>query len=221
MDGGTGGPALSSFLPHLSYLPDVPPARLPRVPPLGANLPRAGGPLLRGIGRTALRLFGWRIVGEIPNERKLVIIVAPHTSNWDFPAGLAAKLALGLDANFLGKHTLFGFPLGSLMRALGGIPVDRSRSNEMVSGIVAEFARRERMVLAIAPEGTRKRVERWRTGFYHIAHAAGIPIVPVALDWGARTIRILPPFRTTGDADQDVSALQLRYEGIRGRRAKG
>lgn len=162
--------------------------------------------------------MGWRIEGEIPNRSKMVLIAAPHTSNWDFIVGIAAKLALELQVLWLGKHTLFVPPLGTLLRALGGIPVDRSTSNDVVGGIVEEFSRREKLVIGIAPEGTRKRVERWRTGFYHIAHTAHAPIVPVALNWGARAVQIGAPFDTTGDVDRDLAELQRRFAGVRGRR---
>ena len=150
-----------------------------------------------------------------------MIIAAPHTTNWDFVVGIAAKLALGLQALWLGKHTLFTPPLGILMRALGGMPVDRSTSHDVVSGIIEEFGRREKIVLALAPEGTRKKVARWRTGFYHVAHATGAPIVPVALNWGARAVQIGAPFTTTGDVDRDIAALQQRFEGVRGRLVQG
>jgi len=197
-----------------SYVLVVPSARLPvtRLPVLGPELPRAGGPLSRALGRWVLRTLGWRVEGEIPNLRKLVIIAAPHTSNWDFVVGIAAKSALGLRVTFLGKDTL--------MRAWGGIPVDRASSNDVVSGIVDEFARHDQLILALAPEGTRKRVERWRTGFYHIAHAAGVPIVPVALNFGERAIQIGAPFSTSGDVDRDVRELQDRFAGVRGRNSK-
>src|SRR5258705_12778294 len=135
------------------YVLDVPSARLPvtRLPVLGSELPRSGGLISRALGRLVLRAMGWRVEGDIPNERKLVIIAAPHTSNWDFVVGIAAKVALGLRVTFLGKDTLFRFPLGVLMRAWGGIPGDRASSNDVVSGIVDEFARHERLVLALAP----------------------------------------------------------------------
>lgn len=164
-----------------------------------------------------LRMLGWRIEGEMPNLPKFVIIVAPHTSNWDFPVGAAAKLALRLDVTFLGKASLFRFPLSVIMRALGGMPVDRSAPHDLVNGIVREFSRREQLVLVIAPEGTRRRVERWKSGFYHIARGAGVPIVPVALHWGDRAIRIGAPVRPSGDADQDIALLRRWYEGIPGR----
>ncbi len=164
--------------------------------------------------------MGWNVDGEIPNVPKLVIIAAPHTSNWDFVVGVAAKLALDLDVMWLGKHTLFRGPLGAMMRRLGGRPVDRHASHDVVRDVVGVFARRERLVLALAPEGTRKRVERWRTGFYHIAHAARVPIVPVALNFGARAIQIGAPFTTTGDVDADIAALRQRFAGVRGRNAR-
>src|SRR6185503_1076937 len=170
---GAGHPA-TALSNQASYVLVVPFARLPitRLPILGPELPRSGGPISRALGRWVLAAMGWRVEGDIPNIPKLVIIAAPHTSNWDFVVGIAAKSALGLRVTFLGKDSLFRFPLGVLMRAWGGIPVDRGESHDVVSDIVAEFARRDRLVLALAPEGTRKRVDRWRTGFYHIAHGA-------------------------------------------------
>jgi 1-acyl-sn-glycerol-3-phosphate acyltransferase len=164
--------------------------------------------------------MGWRLEGEIPNIPKLVIIAAPHTSNWDFVIGISAKLALGLRVTFLGKDSLFRFPLGVLMRAWGGIPVDRDESHDVVSGIVEEFRRRDRLVLALAPEGTRKRVDRWRTGFYHIAHGAGVPIVTVAFNFGEHAIQIGAPFETSGDMERDLVELHARFAGITGRRPK-
>lgn len=187
---------------------------------MGSEIPRSGGPVSRALGRWVLRAMGWRIAGEIPNVPKLVIIVAPHTSNWDFVVGVAAKAALGLQVLFLGKDTLFRFPFGALMRALGGMPVDRASSHDVVQGVIEQFARRDRLILGLAPEGTRKRVERWRTGFYHIAHGARVPILPVALDWGSRVVRIGAPFVATGDVDADVRELQGRFSGVVGRRPK-
>jgi 1-acyl-sn-glycerol-3-phosphate acyltransferase len=191
-----------------------------RLPELGPEVPRSGGPTSRALGRMLLRAMRWRIEGVIPNMRKFVIIVAPHTSNWDFVVGVAAKWALGLGVLFLGKNTLFRFPFGAAMRALGGMPVDRATSHDVVQGIVQEFERRDRMILALAPEGTRKRVERWRTGFYHAAHGARVPILPVALNWGKRAIEIGSLFTTTGDLEHDVRELQDRFAGIKGRKPK-
>lgn len=164
-----------------------------------------------------LRVLDFRVEGDLPNLPKFVIIAAPHTSNWDFPVGMSAKLALGLGAVWIGKHTIFRRPFDTILRALGGIPVDRSASSDVVGQIVAEFARRPQMVFAVAPEGTRKKVERWKTGFYRIARGANVPIVPVALDFGNRAIRIMPAFTTTGDADADIAELRRRFEGVRGK----
>jgi 1-acyl-sn-glycerol-3-phosphate acyltransferase len=189
---------------------------LARLPVLGPQIPRTGGVMSRTLGRWVLTAMGWNVTGNIPNLPKLVLIAAPHTSNWDFVVAIAAKLALGLHVRFLGKDTLFIGPLGWIMRSLGGRPVDRSASHDVVKEMVAEFDRADQLVLGIAPEGTRKHVQRWRTGFYHIAHGAGVPIVPVALNFGDREVQIMEPFRTTGDVDRDISALQGLFAGIRG-----
>ena len=172
----------------------------------------------RALGTAALALLGWRIEGVIPDAPKLVLIAAPHTSNWDFVVGIAAKLALQLRVMWLGKDSLFRAPFGTVMRALGGVPVDRATSHDVVKQVIDEFARRERMILGLAPEGTRKPVARWRTGFYHIAHGASVPIVPVALNWGERAIQIGQAFTTTGNIDADIEQLRRRFSGVRGRR---
>ncbi len=163
------------------------------------------------LGHWTLRLMRWRVDGDIPDRPKMVIIVAPHSSNWDFIVGVAAKLAMRLRVTFLGKNTLFRFPLGILMRRLGGIPVDRANANAVVRSVVAQFENRRSMLLAIAPEGTRKPVERWRSGFYHIARGAGVPILPVALDWRSRTVTIGALFSPTGDMDADVAELRAVF----------
>ena len=170
------------------------------------------------MGRWILAALGWHIEGEFPNLPKLVIIVAPHTSNWDFVVGLAAKWALGLRVLWLGKAALFRGPFGSALRALGGRPVDRAASHDLVHDLVQEFASYERLMLALAPEGTRKRVERWRTGFYHIARGANTPILPIALNASARAVQIGMAFVTTGDADADIAALQGSFAAVPGRR---
>lgn len=192
----------------------MPAASLPRI---GAQVPRVGGAISSALGHMTLRLMGWRITGDIPDLPKMVLIVAPHSSNWDFIIGVAAKLALRLRVKYLGKDALFRFPLGIVMRRLGGIPVDRSSSNAVVLSSVQEFERGRQMILAIAPEGTRRRVERWKTGFYHIATTARVPILPVALDWGTRTIRIGELFDPTNDLDLDLVELRRRFESARRR----
>src|SRR3954471_19012532 len=181
------------------------------LPPVGPSVPRRGGVMTRLIGTFALRLLRWRVEGGIADYPRYVAIVAPHTSNWDFVVGLAARYALRLDASWLGKHTLFRSPFGWIMRRWGGIPVDRTASHDVVSQTVAAFSARPRVFLVITPEGTRKQVSRWRTGFWHIAKGAGVPILPIVFDWGERVIRIAPPFFPGDDVDGDVVKLQAVF----------
>jgi 1-acyl-sn-glycerol-3-phosphate acyltransferase len=171
----------------------------------------------RAFGRAVLAFAGWRIDGVVPEPRRYVVCIAPHTSNWDFVIGYATKLALGLDAGWLGKNTLFRGPLDPLLRAMGGIPVDRSAKHGVVDQAAEWFGRRAELVLGIAPEGTRHRVDQWKTGFYHIARLAGVPIWPVALDWGTRAVRLGSLFTLTGDADADLHAIQDFFRMVRGR----
>ncbi len=161
-----------------------------------------------------MSLSGWRFDGAMPNEPKFVISVAPHTSNWDFCVGIAAVFALRLRVSFLGKDTLFKGPLGLFMRWLGGIPVDRSVSRDRVAESVHAFKSNGQLVLAVAPEGTRKRVAEWKSGFYYVAHGAGVPIVPVAFDYGSRAVRIGAPIITSGDREADIATLKSFYRGI-------
>ncbi len=192
----------------------------PRVPALGHALPQSGGRVSHALGRWALAWLGWRVEGTLPDVAKAVIIVAPHTTNWDFVVGIAAKFALGLRASWLGKHTLFRAPFGALMRWLGGIPVDRSRPNDVVAQSVQQFAEMDRMVLGISPEGTRKAVTRWKTGFYHIARGAGVPIIPVAFDWSRHRLVIGPALSPGDDMDADLQALGRFFDAARGRRGE-
>lgn len=183
------------------------------VPPLGASVPRRGNGFSRVLGRGTMSVTGWKFEGALPDEPKFVIIVAPHTSNWDFPLGVAALFSLGFRVSFMGKHSIFKWPLGPAMRWLGGIPVERSVSKDRVAETIAAFNSSDKLILVIAPEGTRKKVDRWKTGFYHVAHGAGVPIVPIAFDFGVRTISIGDPFRTTGDLDADLSAIKEFFRG--------
>lgn len=182
------------------------------VPTLTANPASRGNVLTHTLAVLAMRLFGWRFTGEdFPDERKFVLIVAPHTSNWDFPVGVMAMYAIGLRGTFLGKDSLFKFPLGLLMRFLGGFPVDRASKNDVVTQTVDLVSRLDRVIVVLSPEGTRKRTERWRTGFYWIAHKAGIPICPVAFDYSRKEFRFFPLFRTTGDVERDLAALRAHF----------
>ena len=165
-----------------------------------------------------MRLMGWRIDGNFPDLKRFVIIVGPHTSNWDFIAALYCDLALDLEAGFLAKHSIFVGPFGTWLKSLGGIPVVRSASHNVVSQVAAEFARRETMVLAIAPEGTRRKVHQWKSGYWHIARAAGVPIVPVGLDFGKRAAVIGPPRNTTESIEADEAVFRAFFATIEPKR---
>jgi 1-acyl-sn-glycerol-3-phosphate acyltransferase len=187
-----------------------------RVPVLPPSLPRRGNALTRGLGRTLLAAAGWRIEGEIPDRPKMIAIVAPHTSNWDFFVGITAVFALDLRVRFLGKHTLFNPWLGWLMRWLGGVPVVRDTPQGAVTDAAAMIGREAQVLLGLAPAGTRKRGAQWRSGFYHIALAAQVPILPVAFDFPRRAIRLFPLFLPGGDYDVDLPRLQALYQDVRG-----
>ncbi len=178
------------------------------IPVLPSVIPQVGGPRTRALGAWVMRRWGWDFEGEFPALPKLVIVVVPHTSNWDFFVGVAAKFAIGLRAVWIGKDSLFRWPVGLVLRRIGGIPVDRSAPNAVVQTIVDEFARHEAMVFVLAPEGTRKRVERWRSGYWHIAHEARVPILPVGFDFARRRI-VLGDTLHTGDAlERDEQVLR-------------
>jgi 1-acyl-sn-glycerol-3-phosphate acyltransferase len=187
---------------------------------VGEALPRRGNAVLAAFGRVALRLLGWRIEGAIPELPKLVIAVAPHTSNWDFVVGTAAMFALDLRLSFLGKHTLFRGPFAPLLRWMGGIPVDRSTPQGVVNASVMAFADSERRVLALAPQGTRKGSGRYRTGFLHIARGAGVPVLLVALDYGARRVRIGPLVQPSAQVEADLARVEAYFAPVRGKRER-
>jgi 1-acyl-sn-glycerol-3-phosphate acyltransferase len=188
-----------------------------RLPALGAQVPRRGNALSMALGRALLRAMGWRIAGEVPDLAKLVIAVAPHTSNWDFVIGASAMFALDLRITFISKHTLFRRPFAGILRWMGAIPVDRSSSHGVVAESVAAFAQVDRRVLVIAPEGTRKRVERFRTGFLHIARGARVPVLLAALDYEARCVRFGPLVHPGEDVDAERERIEGYFRGVRGK----
>jgi len=184
----------------------------PQIPELGPRVQRAHGRFAAALGRFLMGIRGWRVEGGFPDVPRMVLIVAPHTSNWDFLTGIWVKLAMRMGGRFVGKHTLFRGPLGVLMRWLGGLPVDRSAA----AGFVEETARvvreSERMTLVVAPEGTRRRRDKWKSGFYRIAVAADVPIFPVAFDYSRKVIRFDPLFHPTGDYERDLVELQSHFD---------
>ncbi len=184
------------------------------IPSVPEDVERFGNCFTRFIGRSILRIMGWKFEGELPNEKKLLFIVVPHTSNWDFFIGITAVFAIGFRANWLGKHTIFRKPFGTYMKWMGGIPVDRGRAGHVVDQVIVRIKEAETIALGMSPEGTRKKVKQWKSGFYRIAEGAKIPIVPVSLDYAKKTISFLPLFRTTGDQASDMAILQYFFDNV-------
>lgn len=171
----------------------------------------------RGLGRVYLKLFGWRVEGRLPPDAKVVVIAAPHTSNWDLPFMLAVAYVLGATPAWLGKRELFSWPFGWLMRFLGGIPVDRRARHNVVQQAVERFAAVERLFLVVPPSGTRSRATHWKSGFYHIAAGAGVPIVCAFLDYRRRVGGIGPVLMPSGDVRADMDVIRRFYAPIVGR----
>lgn len=179
---------------------------------------------LRGsrLARALLHVAGWRLVFDGLPTRQGVVIVYPHTSNWDLPIGLVAKWAVGADVVFWGKASIFRVPLfGAWLRWLGGIPVDRQSPKGIVGDMVARMRRaRERdafLWLALSPEGTRAYRDGWRSGFYHVAVGADVPLALAVLDFGQRIVGVIGFLRLSGDAAEDLAEIERRYAGATGR----
>jgi len=164
-----------------------------------------------------LALAGWRVEGAPPATGSFVLIAAPHTSNWDAVIMLAAAREFGLRISWFVKESWFRFPLGPVMRRLGGVPIDRSARHGMVEQAIELLKQSERLVLAVPPEGTRGRAPHWKTGFYHIARGAGVPIVMGYLDYGRRVAGMGPAFVPTGDLVEDFKVFRAFYEKIHAR----
>jgi 1-acyl-sn-glycerol-3-phosphate acyltransferase len=174
--------------------------------------------VLRWMAIALLRLLRWRTIVEIPRDPKVLVLVAPHTSYWDFPIFLGAALQHRVDAHWLGTHNLFRGPGGPLFRWLGGIPVDRTRRNGLVASVVEAFDSADRLTVGIAPEGTRFRRERWKTGFYRIAEGAGVPLWLTGIDYPSRTIWADRMITLSGEVEADLEQIAAFYRPIRGRR---
>jgi 1-acyl-sn-glycerol-3-phosphate acyltransferase len=169
------------------------------------------------IGRLWLWSFGWKIHGQALTYRKFVVIAAPHTSNWDFPLMLATAYALRVRVSWFGKHTLFDPPWGWFMRRLGGIPVDRRASQSLVVQMAEKFRRSDELVLGISPEGTRSKVEIWKSGFYHIATESGVPIGLGYLDYGKKLCGLGLFVTPSGDVKGDMNKIREFYRSVRGK----
>jgi 1-acyl-sn-glycerol-3-phosphate acyltransferase len=168
-------------------------------------------PILRGLSLVGLKLLGWTAKGEPLEHQRCVLIGAPHTSNWDFPLMLMIVLKLRLRIFWMGKHTLFPFPFGWLMRWLGGIPIDRKASHNVVNETVRQYRENDELIVLIPPEGTRAKVDRWKTGFYHIAKNAKVPILLGYVDAENKVAGFADFFTPTGDLEQDMLKIRQFY----------
>jgi 1-acyl-sn-glycerol-3-phosphate acyltransferase len=172
---------------------------------------------LRWLAWGLMKIFGWRMEGEVPGFPKYVLIAAPHTSNWDLAVMLTLAFNFRTRISWMGKDALFRWPFGGLCRWLGGIPIDRSRSHNVVEQSVALFREKEAFVLVVPPEGTRKKVRYWKTGFYYIARDAGVPILLGFIDYGRKKGGFGPVVMPTGDIEADMKTIQSFYAGITGK----
>ena len=173
------------------------------------------GPMARAVKWLLLlmyRMRGWKAVGNVPEPRRFILIAAPHTSNWDFVNFLGLTADLKVRAHFMGKLSLFRWPIGGFMKQMGGIPVDRRNASNVVQQMVDEFARRAEFMLTVAPEGTRGKAKKWRTGFYQIAIAAKVPMVVGFMDYGRKTGGLGPLIWPTGDFRADMMKVLETYK---------
>jgi 1-acyl-sn-glycerol-3-phosphate acyltransferase len=168
--------------------------------------------MLSAISRWILSTLGWTIQANLPDTRKYVVIAAPHTSNWDFPLGILAAKAINLEPHWMGKHTLFRWPYGWFFRAIGGTPIQRGKGQNYIQQMVDLFARSERLVLALAPEGTRSKTDHWKTGFHYIARAARVPIALAYLDFGHKMVGIEEWFEPGKDIEADFERIRAFYQ---------
>ncbi len=165
------------------------------------------------------RILGWKLVGNFPSQlKKYVVIAAPHTSWRDFPIAILARNTSGEKINFIGKNSLFKGPFGFIFRSLGGTPVDRTCSNNLVDAIVQIFNTKEQFRLGISPEGTRKKVDKWKTGFYYIAKGAKVPIVMATLDFENKQIKISETYDTTDNKEKDFEYFHSFFKGVKAKK---
>ncbi|MBH5330301.1 1-acyl-sn-glycerol-3-phosphate acyltransferase [Eikenella sp. S3360] len=185
---------------------------------LPTQVPRRGGRLSRRVAAVLLRFLGWRVAGSVPDVAKCVVVAAPHTSNFDGLYVLPAMLAVDLKISIFGKQSLFAVPgLAAFLRWAGVMPLDRAHAGGVVDEAVASFRHSNRLFLGISPEGTRHAALKWKSGYWRIARGAGVPVLPVAIDYARREVRFLPLFAPTADMAADHAALAALFRGIRPR----
>ena len=178
------------------------------------HIPRQWPHWLSSLAAFVLTKRGWRVEGAFINQKKAILAVAPHTTNWDFFIGLFVVFSLRLKLNFFGKHTIFVQPLGYIIKKLGGIPIRRSKAHGVVTSIVEKIKQADELVLALAPEGTRSPIFPWKTGFLHIAREAEIPIQLISLDYRTKIIRFGPVIQKVENIDEQMQTIYTFYDNV-------
>lgn len=173
--------------------------------------------MLSCLSKWILKVLGWRTFADFPEAKKYVVIAAPHTSNWDFPLGILAAKTLRLKVSWIGKHTLFRWPVAWFFRAIGGIPVERDESHDLINQIARLFDQSDELVMALAPEGTRRKTDHWKTGFWHLAKAARVPIAMAYLDFGNKRVSLGGTFYPTDNIEKDFDVIRNYYKDVRGK----
>lgn len=181
-------------------------------PELAPALPPHNLPMWQRLARRLLSAMGWQLQGQLPNQARMVIAVAPHTSNWDFVITMAMALALGVNISFLGKHSIFIGPFGSLLRRFGGIAVQRHSAHGVVAQLVERFEQQQSLLLGIAPEGTRQKVAQFKSGFWQIAKGAGVPILLLGIDFKTKQVVVGDLLTPSDDFQADCATMRLFFQ---------
>ena len=192
-------------------------SRTPVVPPAPPQAPKLDSRFWPWFSRGVLRLCGWRLLGELPDVPKLILIGAPHSSYWDGLWGLLMKIGVGAEINIMIKREVLDGPLGIILRPIGMIAINRKAALNVVGQMVERFRQRERMWLGITPEGTRKAVKEWKSGFLRIAHEADVPIQTLFIDYPTKTFTLGPVVRAPGDHEADMAKIRALFAPYRGK----
>lgn len=186
-------------------------------PILCEKIPRIGNKLSQWLGTAILRCLGWHYSGTFPCCSKMILAVAPHTSNWDFVLGIAVAFNLRLKITFFGKHSIFVPPFDSILRRWGGIPVERTSKHRVVDGMADSMRKAQSMILCLAPEGTRSPITPWKTGFLHIASKANVPVFLVAFDYKKKLIEFGPMHNISDNTQYELNRIYLHFKQAQGK----
>lgn len=176
------------------------------------STPRSGNAVTRWIGEVILWMIGWKINGQLPDVKKVIILGAPHTSNWDFIIAMGSMLSVGLKFSYVMKKEAFFWPLGWLWKKLGGIPIDRSKKNDVTSQITEWFNNNDNVMLGITPDGTRKKVDKFKKGYLRMAYAANVPVFIIGIHGPTKTVMLDKIFELSGDIEKDNAAVKAYFD---------